>query len=230
MTVTDTDSGFGPFDLAGPPSSLRRDFLVSDANSSAFSMISGDRWQDGRLVLTGPPSSGKSHLASIWSRESGAPFLNSRNIAELELDDIPAGVGLALDDADEAAAQPESEALLLHLLNFVFQNGGSVLLTANEPPARWPIGLPDLKSRLEAASLARVSRPDDKLLKGVLVKLFADRRVAVPPGVVEYVVSRMDRSFAEAARIVGEIDRCSLVEGRRISRRLAADVLNGKYG
>ena len=227
MTGTDEGPRTGPFEFTGPPSTLREDFIVSEANSTAFGMVAGGDWQDGRLALVGPPSSGKSHLASIWARETGVPVVGADDLADLGFDDVPADLGLAVDDADRVASRSELESSLHHLLNHVFQYGGRMLLAAREPPANWPIRLPDLRSRLEAASLAVIGRPDDRLLSGLLVKLFADRRVAVPPGVVEYVVPRMERSFAAAARLVEVIDRRSLVEGRRISRHLAADVLSG---
>ena len=226
MTGSDGEPRVGPFELTEPPSTLREDFVVSDANSTAFNRVAGGDWQDGRLVLVGPPSSGKSHLANVWARETGVPVVGARDLAGTGFDDL-AAAGMAVDDADQVASRPELEESLHHLLNHVFQGGGRMLLAAREPPANWPIRLPDLRSRLEAASLAVIGRPDDRLLTGILVKLFADRRVAVPQGVVEYVVPRMERSFAAAARIVEGIDRRSLIEGRRINRRLAADVLDG---
>ncbi len=226
MTGSDRGPHIGPFEFTEPPSTLREDFIVSDANSTAFGLVAGGDWQDGRLVLVGPPSSGKSHLASVWAKETGVPVVGARDLSDTWFDDIPAA-GMAVDDADRVASRPELEESLHHLLNHVFQRGGRMLLAAREPPANWSIRLPDLRSRLEGASLAVIGRPDDRLLTGILVKLFADRRVAVPPGVVEYVVPRMERSFAAAVRIVEGMDRRSLVEGRKISRRLAADVLNG---
>ena len=72
------------------------------------------------------------------------------------------------------------------------------MVSGREPPARWPLALPDLASRLGAAPVARLEPPDDDLLAAVLVKLFADRQLAVAPELIRYLVSRMDRSFAAA--------------------------------
>ena len=227
MAAIDPEGQFGPFELDEPPSTLREDFLVSSANSSAFTLVTGEAWQDGRLVLVGPASSGKSHLARIWARQSGCPVIDAVDLAGTKIDALRNDSGIVIDDAEGIASLVERETLLLHLLNRINQNNGKALLVARRPPARWPIRVPDLASRLEAASLARIGSPDDRLLKGMLVKLFADRRVAIPSSVVEYIVPRMERSFKEAVRIVDAIDRCSLVDGRKINRRLAADVLNG---
>ena len=62
-------------DLTPPPSFAREDFVLSGCNAMAADWI--DRWPDwpGRiqgLVLHGPPSCGKSHLAAIWQSKSKA--------------------------------------------------------------------------------------------------------------------------------------------------------------
>ena len=226
MAEADADGAFGPFALAGTPSTSSEDFLVSDANAGAFQSVTSGEWRDGRLALSGPASSGKSHLASIWAAQAGVPHVAAENLLAA-LPKVGASPGLAVDDADRVASRSDLEAALLHMLNIMSDRGGKVLLVSRTPPARWPVKLADLRSRLEATTLARINLPDDRLLGGVLVKLFADRLVAVPAAVVEYVVPRMERSYSEAARIVFEMDRRALAEGRRINRRLAADVLNG---
>ena len=76
-------------------------------------------------------------------------------------------------------------------------------ISARRPPARWPIALPDLASRLRAAPAAAIGPPDDALLAAVLVKHFADRQVRVAPGVIGFAVRRMERSFAAAAALAG---------------------------
>ena len=219
-----------PFECFGPPSRLAEDFLISDANSAAHAMVINGNWQDCRLILCGPESSGKTHLADIWSQRIGTPLLSIDEVLSCPVESILGNAGLAIDDAHRVVPGIERETALLHILNSASEMRKSVLLAASEPPARWPVMLPDLRSRLLAASLASIRMPDDVLLKGLIIKLFADRRVAVPPAVVEYVVPRMERSFAEASRIVSEIDRRALAEGRNINRRLAADVLNGMFG
>ena len=63
------------------------------------------------------------------------------------------------------------------------------------------------------------------MLRRVLTKLFADRQIAVDPGVVGYIVTRMERSYDAANRIVAALDQAALAENRAVTRRLAADVL-----
>ena len=109
--------------------------------------------------------------------ERGWPVLDGTRLRGLpELPEAGAA-GLALDDADCA---PE-EAALLHLINICAERGQRLLLAGREPPARWPVALPDLRSRLRATAVAAVRPPEDALLAALLRKHFADRQLRLDP-------------------------------------------------
>jgi len=105
------------------------------------------------------------------------------------------------------------------------ERGGFLLLISAEPPARRSIALPDLASRLRAAPAVAVEPPDDELLGSIILKQLADRQLHAGAGVVQYLVSHMERSADAARRVVAALDRRALMERREIDRRLAADVL-----
>ena len=69
--------------------------------------------------------------------------------------------------------------------------------------------------------------PDDALLRAVLIKLFADRQLAVDESLVSYVVTRIERSIAAARVAVATLDQASLGLQRPVNRALAAAVLRG---
>ena len=56
----------------------------------------------------------------------------------------------------------------------------------------------------------------------MLVKLFADRQLVVEKPVIDYLISRMERSLSAAIRLVEALDREALAAGRRITRAMAA--------
>ena len=89
----------------------------------------------------------------------------------------------------------------------------------------WGIGLPDLLSRLLAAPAASLAEPDDALLAAVTVKLFADRQLAVTPDLLNYILTRVDRSFAALGEAVCRLDRAALQEKRPITPRFAKRIL-----
>ena len=215
-------------DLTGAPAQGRADFIVSDSNRAALAALDGwRRWPKGRLVLTGPAGAGKTHLARLWTGETGAAQRPAVALRGAAPDRLLAGVpGLAVEDAPALLGDPAGERALLHLLNLAVAEGAAILLTGREAPARWPARLPDLASRLASAQLARIALPDDALLAQLLVKLFADRQIRVGPALITYLVARIERSFAAAADAVAALDAAALSRGRPVTRALAREVLD----
>lgn len=200
----------------------RADFLVSACNAAALDWIERwPRWPAPALVLHGPPRSGRSHLAALWSARSGARPVAGAALAETAPDALARPPGVAIDDADGAPEQP-----LLHLYNCCVEAGASLLLVARAAPAAWPIALADLASRLRALPSVAIAPPDDALLASVLVKHFADRQVRVAPEVIEFLLRRIERSFAAAGDIAAQLDALALALGRPITVALARQALD----
>jgi hypothetical protein len=113
-----------------------------------------------------------------------------------------------------------------HLLNRAAGDSGvTVLITARRPVADWGVALPDLVSRLNAAEAAGLKEPDDALLRQVLEKLFRDRRTPLSAGVLEYILTRMERSVDFARRLVAVLDNEALAKKGPVTRGLARDAL-----
>ena len=194
-------------DLGFRPALGRADFIVAPSNTDAVAWI--DRWPDWpdlglgfrALALHGPPGAGKSHLGAVWLARAPA--------------------GLLLDDA----AAPPDERAMLHRLNTLKEAGGHLLLVGREAPARWPVRLPDLASRLRAIPAVALGPPDDALLRALYAKLFAERQVTVPAEVVDWLILRLDRSGAAAAQAVATLDKAALELGRPITIALARSAL-----
>lgn len=214
--------------LGLPPALGRDDFVVGACNREALAAIdSWPDWPNGMLLLSGPQGSGKTHLTSIWSEASGAPVVAATALAGHDWRRLVAAGPIAVEDIDRA---PEAAIDLFHLVNELRSLGGSLLMTARTAdPARWT-GLADLISRLRLAQPVTLREPDDAFLRMVLVKLFADRQLAVAPALLDFLVRRMERSFAAAARIVDRIDRLALSTGKAPGRQLAGEALAAEPG
>lgn len=210
------------FDLPAAEAMTRDAFFVAPSNALALQTVEG--WQDwpGRkLLILGPEGSGKTHLAQVWATLSGATILAAQELSDLDLAHLPGGP-VVIEDADRIGP---AETQLFHLHNLA-TSGAALLLTARTPPRDWGLSLPDLVSRMQATQIARLEAPDDALLSAVLVKLFADRQVAVPGNLISYLVSRMPRSIGAARALVAALDARALAEGRPITRALAAGFLD----
>jgi DnaA regulatory inactivator Hda len=204
----------------------RDEFFVSSANAMAVALVeSWQMWSAGKMALCGPAGSGKTHLAHVWAKLSGARIVPARGLSKAEVPDLAEG-SVCVEDIDEIAGDREAEETLFHLHNLVLAQGHKLMVTAAKEPAHWGITLPDLQSRMMGAQVARLEAPDDALLTAVLAKLFADRQLTPGPEVLMYLARHMPRDYATARETVAELDRLSLAEKRKVTRAMAASVLN----
>jgi chromosomal replication initiation ATPase DnaA len=201
---------------------LARDPAITHVEAScqraACAALLGWRgWPGGMLALVGPEGAGKSHLAALWMGMSGARPLRPSGCLE------DARGPLLVEDADRGAL---AERQLLALIDAARGGqAGPVLFTARSTPRRWPVRLPDLGSRLSLMPAVEIDDPSDADLGAVFAKHLGDRGADAPPSLVDYVVRRMERSFATAQRLAAALDRSALERKQRITRSLAHDVL-----
>lgn len=208
------------FDLPQDAAMGIGDFFVSSANTHAHSQVlAPSSWPQGKLCLVGPEGAGKSHLARVFAAQTGAAIVNAAQIT----DATPRPTGATvIEDADHLSH--DSEEWLFHHHN-ALSNRAPLLLTARREPAHWAIRLPDLASRMQATSVARIAAPDDALLGAVLLKLFADRQITPDPALPPYLIARIPRSFAALGAWVDALDAAALSTRRQINKSLASDLI-----
>lgn len=178
------------------------------------------------MVLCGARGSGKSHLAAVWAAANGAVTIPAAGLGQADIASLGQTAFLVLEDGENLAGRPADEEALFHLYNILHATGRYLLLTGTRPPARWHLQLPDLQSRLLSVPVVQLEAPDDALLAALLVKLFRDRQISVGTELIGYLVSRMDRSAAAAQALVAALDKAALSQGKPVSRRLAAQLLD----
>ncbi len=205
----------------------RADFLEAGSNRAALAWLAPGAaavWPSRRLALWGEAGGGKTHLLHVWAREHDALLLPGTALRDLDaLFRAPdRWGGIAIDDADVTF----DARALLHALNAVHEAGLPVLLAARTAPARWDVALPDLRSRLRAMQAVELGRPDDALLRILLLRLLVERQLAVAPAVVDWLLQRLPRTAAAMRELARRLDERALASGRRVSRALAVAVLD----
>jgi len=148
----------------------------------ALQVASG--WPFRTAVLSGPPRSGKSLIAALFSEMGG---------------------GEAIDDADLI-----DETVLFHRWNRAQENGAPLLLVRSSSASEWRIVLPDLASRIGAALALAIGTPDDEQLAQLIAVHAENRALALGPDAAEYLVPRVERTHLAVERLVETIDRLSL--------------------
>ena len=210
----------------------REEYYVSKANSMAIRAL--DDWTLGLqpgLIIVGPKSSGKTHLASVWMNETGADSFQVSELASLDVQFLSKEKFIVIENLDSISElsikeRNMAEEKILHMYNFFASSGGKLLMTAVTFPIMWDLGLKDLLSRLMSLQIAELSLPDDKLLAAIMAKQFVDRQIVVPSKVIEYAMARMERSFSFAKKLVDELDIEALSLKKPINKKLVNDVIS----
>ncbi|WP_350333842.1 DnaA ATPase domain-containing protein [Coralliovum pocilloporae] len=212
-------------ELPHDPAIGSEDFIVAPSNSAAFELVhSWPNWPSQWVMLTGPEGCGKTHLLWAWRELSDASLVRAQDLPGYDPGALVAKGALGIEDLGEDGID---ERALFHVLNAAKEANASVLMTARRSPMEWGLEIPDLLSRLRLATPVAIDEPDDGMLRAILVKHFSDRQLHVEPHVIDYLLTRMERSLGMAARVATALDRLALQRKTRITRHIAGEVLDG---
>jgi chromosomal replication initiation ATPase DnaA len=210
-----------PLPLRIEPSLGREDFIVAAGNEDAVRFLDTyPNWPAPAAVLYGPSGSGKSHLVSVWARSAEARIVDAAALDGRFVRALGPDTAVAVENVDSADTAARDDALFA-LIN----RHAPLLLTGREPPGNWHAGLPDLSSRFKALLAFALWSPDDALLEALARKLFADRQLKVPDGVVTRMVLSLERAPGAIRDFVARADAKALAEKRPVTLGLIRDLL-----
>lgn len=129
--------------------------------------------------------------------------------------------GAVIDDAETVAAET-----LFNAWNRAQESRAPLLLVSRWRPADWQIALPDLRSRLAAATLLEIAPPDDELIEQLLQKHLADRGAAISVDALSYVKRRIERSYAAIEAFARAANALALAENAAVNLALVKRVLD----
>lgn len=221
-----------PLEFYHRPYMSKDDFMPASCNFEAYRLIdSWPVWTYFAACIYGPEGCGKTHLANIFSEKVSViehypykiPCIKAKDLTlEMPRQLLEKHFCLIVEDLEENINQ---EALF-NLYNIYRDEGGCILFTSQEAPARINFDLPDLRSRMNIVPSIEIKEPDDDLLSALLVKLFMDRQISITPDLIKYIISNMQRSFAYARKLVEETDRVSLANKRAVSLPIIKEAMN----
>jgi chromosomal replication initiation ATPase DnaA len=214
--------------LTAPPCWDRESFASSPTNAQALALLDAwPAWPEGRMALVGPAGAGKTHLARDWARRVSAVVIAAASTGSEPLDLASLrGRPLLVEDVDRRAeGDLVDDETLFHLINMAGVDGGSLLLTGRLAPVAWAAAVPDLRSRLNALSVARIDEPDDVVLEAVLRRSFEAAGIRPAVDLYPYLMARLPRSAPAALAAVAALDEASIDQGREVNKALALSVL-----
>ena len=215
--------------LTAPPAWDRESFAASPTNAQALAALDGwPAWPEGRLALVGSAGTGKTHLARDWARRCGAVVIAAASTGGAPLDLAALrGRPLLVEDTDRRSdGDSVDDETLFHLINMAGVDGGSLLLTGRLAPVAWEAGVPDLRSRLNALTVARIEEPDDRVLEAVLRRGFEAAGIRPAADLYPYLMARLPRSAPAALAAVAALDEAASEQGREVNKALALAVLD----
>ena len=216
------------FSLSKKENLDRDNYFVSQANQSAVSLIEDwINWPSRKLILVGSEGSGKTHLGHLWAGEVGATIISATTLMEQQISELSKAPVL-VEDINEIQRNQPVEIVLFHLHNLLYSEGHSLLMTSQILPGRLSFSLEDLQSRIEASTIAKLHPVDDDLLGAILIKMFADRQIYFSDKLLNYVLSRVERSYTAAKLFVEEVDSKAMAESRVIGKKLVRDILEAR--
>jgi chromosomal replication initiation ATPase DnaA len=200
-------------------------FIAAAANEAARTWLGRTEvWPERRLALWGGADRGKTHLARIWAARLGAAVVEGPGLSGFP--EVTSPFGVAVDAADQA-----DEAALLHLLNTARDLDRPVLLASRAPPARWPVRLRDLDSRLRAITAVEVEARDDELLRQLLLRWLTERRLVADATLHDRLLLRLPRRPDVLRAAVAWLDREALTSRRRtVTPAMVRDALAAVSG
>ena len=202
------------------------DYIIADSNNFAFDLIVKIlKGETNFGLISGPPYSGKTHLSKILIK-------NARNYKTLYfdrdyqniLDRLETSDILILENIDKVKHN-KSEQDLFHIINFSKENNKKLLMTSRKPISEIDLNLEDLKSRLNSILEAKIKEPDDQLMKLILIKILNDKQLKINPNVIDFLVSRLERSYESINLFIEKIDKFSLEKSKKITIPLISDLL-----
>ena len=198
------------------------DFYLSKSNSNAFNLINRwPNWDKKILNLSGEKFSGKSHLANIFKLKSKAFYINGKNINNSIFKSIKLFESIIIDDFEEC----KEEEILYSIFNLIDQDNKYMLINSVRPINKIKFNLPDLSSRSKNCIYAQIENPDDELLFAIILKNFSDRQIKIEKKIINFIISRIDRSYRKIDEFIYKIDELSLKKKKPINFKTIKEIL-----
>ena len=198
------------------------DYYVSKSNFFAYSIIEKwPKWEKKIFNIYGEKFSGKTHLANIFKSKTNALFIKANEFNNDIFKKAKLFENIIIDNFDEKY----DEKLIYSIFNLIEQDNKYMLINSVIPISEINFKLPDMISRSKNCLSAKIENPDDDLIFAIILKNFSDRQIKVEKRIIEFIISRIDRSYSKIYEFIYKIDELSLKKKKPINFKTIKEIL-----
>ena len=224
-----------PLGLALKDSARFESFFPGQNQETVQSLRSAAAGRGESLVyIAGAAGRGKTHLLQAAchlaaEHQRTSSYLPMRELLKLSAE-IFQGLEqlelVCLDDAQVLAGQDDWERGLFDLFNRLRDCGSTLLVAAEQVPARAGFELPDLVSRL-GWGVSYVLKPlaDDEVLAALSCRA-RGRGLELPEETAGFLLKRIPRDLPSVFDLLDRLDEASMIEQRRLTIPFVKSVLD----
>jgi DnaA family protein len=198
--------------------------FVPGANREVFELIAGGPGSAPRVLwVWGRAGTGKTHLlqaacAAVAQRGGSASYIDLVRAAEPGWLEGCENLDLVcLDGLDAVAGDPSWNAAIFRLHTLMQDGVTRLYVTTTLPPAGLDFALPDLRSRLLAASVHQLLELDESGRAEALRLRAEQRGLELSSEGALYLVHRLPRDMHSLCAVLDRLDEASLVAQRRLT-------------
>ena len=207
-------------------------FIESDKNELLLNQLRSEMFEQS-VFIWGQRSPGRTHLlhAALHHMEAAGgtavyvPLKGSDNLMPSSLRNINGFDLICIDDAQYVSGNSELEAALFTTFNNAADNGSRLLISSSNSQTLSGIKLKDLVSRLQSCLTFQIHSLDDARKRTAVLQHARARGLGISESVVDYLMSRSERSLPMLIGLLGQLDDKSLQQKRRITIPLVKEAM-----
>ena len=198
------------------------DFYISKSNKHVFDFLNlWPKWGRNFVNIIGEKFSGKSHLMDIFLKKNRGIKLNADSLKNDDLKKLKIYENIIIENLTSKI----DEKLLYSLLNIIEQDNKYIVVTSINSIVDLNFNLEDLKSRAKNFILLKLEKPDDELIFAIIIKNLSDRQISIDNKLVNYITSRIERSYSKIYDFIYKIDQLSLKKKKSIDLKIIKEAL-----
>ena len=211
------------------------------AHSAISQLGSSSRSRPPSVYISGPPGTGKSHLARLFlqgDRGRKRMVLASEFAAELAEASQQKDISgfrdrfqkldtLVCEDLQALAGRTESQQQLLAVIDDILGRGGRVLITASRLPGRLDRCDRKLVNRCRGGVVVSVRRPAPASRLQLLEHFASRHQIPLPVDAAQVLARRITGSPRDLLSALGQLETLARINGGVIDLGLAQQVISG---